>query len=201
MHTFGTKASSQTWATWEGSFLEVIGFNELGEVVGQGRLPDALTFHASVAKKGKMIDLGSQDGNPCSYAIHINDREQVVGFSDDCSGNNSRALLWENGQIIDLNALVTHSAGLTLTTGISINDRAEITAQGVLANGDQRAVVLIPCDPEHPSVDGCDYSIVDVTGQPPATRTAMRQTSVTPSAPMLWRRNHRFRGTALGSSN
>jgi hypothetical protein len=45
---------------------------------------------------------------------------------------------------------------LTLTAGISINDRGEITAQGLLANGDQHAVLLIPCDENHPGVEGCD---------------------------------------------
>jgi probable HAF family extracellular repeat protein len=183
-----------------GSRLEVIGFNEVGELVGKALLPDESTIHAFVAKNGKMIDLGSHADNPCSYAIQINSREQIVGFSDDCGGNHSRALLWENGRIVNLNSLVRRS-GLTLTAGVSINDRGEITAQGVLANGDQRAVLLIPCDEEHPSVDGCDYGMMDGAAQLPVARATMRPASIHISAPALWRRNYRFHMPALGSRN
>ena len=48
-----------------------------------------------------MIDLGSLDGDPCSVAIDINAQAQIVGFSDDRSGNNQHAFLWENGRMTD----------------------------------------------------------------------------------------------------
>ena len=50
---------------------------------------------------------------------------------------------------------------MELAGGFSINDRGEINGGGVLPNGDQHAFLLIPCDEEHPGVEGCDYDPVD----------------------------------------
>ena len=126
--------------------MEVIGLNNAGEIVGKAQLPNSPTLHAFLAKKNaSMIDLGSLAGDPCSVAISINAQPQIVGFSDDCSGNNQHAFLWEDGRITDLNGFVPAGSDLTLIQGLFINDRGEITAQSVLPNGDQRAVLLIPC--------------------------------------------------------
>jgi probable HAF family extracellular repeat protein len=151
------------FGTLGGDFVEAIGLNEDGEIVGRAQLPAVATLHAFLAKHGKMIDLGSQDDDPCSAAISINVNNQIVGFSDDCFGNNQRAFLWESGHMTDLNAFVPSNSTLTLTQATFINDRREIAAQGVLPNGDQRAVLLIPCDDDHPEIEGCDYSMVDAT--------------------------------------
>jgi hypothetical protein len=55
----------------------------------------------------------------------------------------------------DLNAFVPVGSSLTLTVATYINDRGEIAAEGVLPNGDQGAVLLIPCDREKSDADGC----------------------------------------------
>jgi probable HAF family extracellular repeat protein len=140
-----------------GFFVEVIGFNDLGEIVGKADVPGSLTYHAFVAKNGVMTDLGTQDGDPCSDAISINAKNQIVGFSEDCTGNNGHAFLWEHGHMTDLNAFVPSGSPLALTIATFINDHGEIAAEGVLPNGDQRGVLLIPCDPDHADVDadGC----------------------------------------------
>lgn len=173
-----------------GSFLEVVGFNDSGELVGQALLPDNATFHAFAAKNGKVIDLGTLGGNPCSHAIHSNSKGQIVGYSDDCFGNNSLAFLRQNGLMLDMNTLVDQSSGLTLTVGISINDRGEITAQGALANGDQRAVVLIPCDEEQGDREGCEDQSAGagVVRQEPPSRNVSGPTP----RPPAWRRMSRF---------
>jgi probable HAF family extracellular repeat protein len=138
-----------------GNSLEVIGFNETGEMVGKADLPGSQVHHAFLAKDGRMTDLGTQDGDPCSVGVGINSRGQVVGGSTDCS-NFLHAFLWENGQMIDLNSFLPDGSGLTLTQADFINARGEIAAEGILANGDQRAVVLIPCEGNHADDEGCE---------------------------------------------
>jgi len=152
-----------------GDTAEVIGLNEKGHVVGKADLPGPLPqiHHAFIAGKEGISDLGTQDGDPCSIAFGINSQDQVVGASSDCS-NSLHAFLWEHGLMMDLNAFVPAGSSLTLTQATFINDRGEITAEGVLPNGDQRAVLLIPCDSDHLGIEGCDYSPFE----PPATSPA-----------------------------
>jgi probable HAF family extracellular repeat protein len=150
------KGKLTDFGTLGGSFVEVIGLNETGEMVGQAQLPNSQTLHAFLAKNGVMTDLGTPDANTCSAAISINVKGQIVGSSDDCSGNNGRALLWEKGHMIDLNAFVPSYSALTLTQAALINDRGEIAAQGILPNGDQRAVLLVPCNDEESDGDSCN---------------------------------------------
>jgi probable HAF family extracellular repeat protein len=179
-----------------GNFVEVIGFSEAGHVVGKAALPgpQPQTVHAFLAKKAQIMDLGTQDGDLCSVAIGINSNDQVVGGSGvttDCF-NPSRAFLWEHGQMIDLNTFVPPNSALTLTQANSINDRGEITAQGVLPSGDQRAVLLIPCDDDHPGIEGCDYSIVDAD----AAATSVTATPATKSASPFVQGNPALGGAA-----
>jgi probable HAF family extracellular repeat protein len=142
------KGELTDFGTLGGDFVEVIGLNEAGEIVGQAQLPNSQAVHAFLAKDGRMTDLGTPDGNACSAAISINAKVQIVGSSDDCFGNNGLAFLWENGHMSDLNTFVPLSSPLTLTTATSINDHGEIAAEGVLPSGEQRAVLLIPCNNE-----------------------------------------------------
>jgi hypothetical protein len=69
--------------------------------------------------------------------------------------------LWENGQIVDLNTLLAPGSGLTLYWALYINDRGEIAAFRADSHGNNHDVLLIPCDENHPGVDGCDYSMVE----------------------------------------
>jgi probable HAF family extracellular repeat protein len=184
------KGKLTDFGTLGGDFVEVIGLNEAGESVGKADLPGSLTYHAFLAKNGVMTDLGTQDSDPCSDAISINEKNQIVGFSEDCSGNFKHAFLWENGHMTDLNAFVPVSSNLTLTVATFINDRGEIAAEGLLPNGDQRAILLIPCDSDHADADadGCksegeNTSTVHtydaaISAQ---ARTAATQSTLTPS--------------------
>jgi probable HAF family extracellular repeat protein len=188
-----------------GDFVEVIGLNDEGEIVGKAQLSGVLTLHAFLAKNGKMMDLGSQDGDPCSAAISINAKSQIVGYSDDCSLNNAHAFLWENGHMTDLNAFVPSSSALTLTMATTINDRGEITAEGVLPNGDQRAILLIPCDESERDSEGCQAATTKTVDENRVALTAETRRTTTQSAPtrpeakdrvraLLSNRNRRFGG-------
>lgn len=150
----GTLPGGATGGAYAGSI------NDAGDIVGGSG--GQSFFHAVLWKDGAIIDLGTLAGDYCSGANSINSRGQIVGFgSADCF-NEDHAGLSENGRpLVDLQTLVLPGSGVTLTNAIFINDRGEIAGRGVLSNGDQRAVVLIPCDENHPDVEGCDYSPVD----------------------------------------
>jgi len=99
--------------------------------------------------KWKKTDLGL--GN---VTTSINASGQVVGY-----GNID--YLWEDGgPEVDLNTLVSSNFGIALNEVNQINDRGEIAAQGWDANGNHHTALLIPCDENHPDVEGCDYSTV-----------------------------------------
>jgi probable HAF family extracellular repeat protein len=94
-----------------------------------------------------------------AFSISVNASEQVVG---NFGTSSSAAFLWEDGgPIVDLNTLVPPGSGLQLFEGLQINDRGEISANSTDAVGNNHAVILIPCDENHPDVEGCDYSLAD----------------------------------------
>src|SRR4029077_12040105 len=107
--------------------------------VGFGYLQGETTFHATLWKRvGQMTDLGTVGGDPCSFAQGINDKGQAVGDSSpsDCvSFDTSRGFLWENGSIADLNTLVPSNSPLYFVYAYAINNRGEIAANGIDANG------------------------------------------------------------------
>jgi len=63
--------------------------------------------------------------------------------------------------MVDLNTLVSSNSGLSAAGAIEINDSGEIVGSAVDANGNFHAMLLIPCDDNHPAVEGCDYSPAD----------------------------------------
>jgi probable HAF family extracellular repeat protein len=138
MKDLGTLGGTFGFANW---------INESGEVVGAATNQGDEALLAFLWKNNVMTNLGTLDGDPCSVAININSRGQVVGSSvTDCQSDSRHAFLWENsGPMIDLNTFVPGGSDLTLTQGAYINDRGEILATGVLPTGDTRAVLLVPC--------------------------------------------------------
>jgi hypothetical protein len=90
----------------------------------------------------------------------VNASEQVVGALYYTNGT-AAALAEGGGPAVDLNTLIPPGSGLQLVEADQINDRGEIAAEGPDANGNNHVVVLIPCDENHPHVEGCDYSFVE----------------------------------------
>jgi probable HAF family extracellular repeat protein len=143
--------------------------NEAGEAVGGGQVGGNSSpyFHAALwTQIGQITDLGTLADDPCSSATDINAQGQVVGGSislSQCLGEElyTRAFLWENGGIVDLNTLIPARSPLYLLYADHINDRGEIAGNGVDANGKNRAFLLLPCDENHPDLEGCDYSLAD----------------------------------------
>ena len=65
--------------------------------------------------------------------------------------------------MIDLNVFVPPGTDLTLVGVEKINERGELFGPGILSNGDSRAFLLIPCDENHPGIEGCDYGPMEVS--------------------------------------
>ncbi len=73
-----------------------------------------------------MTDLGTLYGLPVSLAASINNKGQVVGFSQDLNSNNTVASLWQNGVLTDLNTLIPAGSPLFLLEALGINDGGQI---------------------------------------------------------------------------
>jgi probable HAF family extracellular repeat protein len=151
--------------TLGGNFSTGWAINQNGEAVGgasfQGDLQNDAVLWRKRAGKWQGTDLGTVNGSNCSFAFSINDSEQVVGIS---GPGCSLASLWEDGgPMVDLNTLVSPDSGISIQGAATINDRGEIAAGGTDGNGNGHALLLIPCDGNHPGVAGCDYTMVDAS--------------------------------------
>ena len=132
--------------TLGGPNSEAYWMNETGVVVGRADVPgDSGNHHAVVWKDGFIADLGVPEGQPCSTAYSINVKGQVLIDTGVCGVGGGPVCLWENGTLYDLQTLVPRASGITLTAVNFINDFGEIAALGLLPNGDQHALLLVPC--------------------------------------------------------
>ena len=185
------KLTDLNTGTTGGNPLTANAINDSGEVVGGALFAGQSIPHAYIWKNGVATDLGTVNGDCFSEAFAINARSQVVGQSFSCVTNTGRTFLWENGSMIDLNTFVPPGSGLQLVEAVAINDRGEIAGDlvppdcggGIVpTQGNDakcgHAFVLIPCDDNHPSVDGCDYSLLEesatATGSAMPTTTTMK---------------------------
>ena len=182
--------------TFGGDFGSADWINEAGDVVGWAFTAGNQASHAFLWGKGTLTDLGTVDGDPSSSAFVVNSERQVVGATQDNNFAYVHAFLWERGSITDLNALIPADSGVQLMAAVGLNERGEIAVQGALSNGDLRAFLLIPCDENHPGVEGCDYSMVDAVAAVPHTSPAVSNASsrTLPQSLMRWLNRHRFSG-------
>jgi probable HAF family extracellular repeat protein len=190
--------------TLGGNFGTAYSISEAEEIVGWSTTSGDSVGRAFLWKRGRMSELGVVPGERCSVAYAINAKEQIVGGSDDnCGGFNPRALLWDHGSVIDLNAFVSPNSGVQLTVALSIDERGTIASLGVVPWGDQHVFVLIPCDEGHSDEEGCDYSPVDATAAAFQTSPAVRGASSRTPPPSLMRRMDRVHlpGSVFGPRN
>lgn len=117
--------------------------NNLAHVVGwstgQGQA------RATLWSNGQIIDLGylptSNPNTTASYALGINDRDEIVGIS------NGKAFLWRNGRMFDLNDfLQTDSDWSILSSAVDINEHGWILGKGI-RNGFNRSFIMKPVLP------------------------------------------------------
>jgi probable HAF family extracellular repeat protein len=95
--------------------------------------------------KNGTTDLGTLAGDAVSYAYSINNRKQIVGQSCTPGCASSRAFLYEDGTMYDLNTLLdSSSAGYSLIFANDINDEGAITGLAVTSGGSILAFRLVP---------------------------------------------------------
>ncbi len=85
------------------------------------------------------VSLGTLGGDD-SYALGINNSQQVVGWSTLADDSTEHAFLWEDGDLIDLNSLIDPGTGWELTSAFEINDSGDIIGIGTF-NGVERGFV------------------------------------------------------------
>src|SRR6266851_33804 len=121
--------------------------NDRGEVAGFSDLPgddpNHPNFHAfRWTRRGGIEDLGTLPGDRLSLAFGINEGGQVVGQS--IGGSGSRAFLWENGVMVDLNALVPPGSPFLIYAN-DVNDAGRIVGQAYdQSTGEFFSFVAVP---------------------------------------------------------
>jgi probable HAF family extracellular repeat protein len=115
--------------TLGGTMGEADAINDSGEIVGSAYFPGDAVRHALLWRNGNMRDLGVLPGDICSAAWSINSQGQVVGNSGQC-GFGIRSFIWENGEIANLNNLVTPKSDVVLNDVTMIADDGEIAVNG-----------------------------------------------------------------------
>jgi probable HAF family extracellular repeat protein len=151
--------------------------NDAGEIVGAAVFPNA-PYDAYLWQNGVATDLGTLNGDCLSRPSAINSRDQVVGWSASCDGNDVRVFLWEDGSIVDLSTLIPQGSSLDPALAMAINECGEIAGVGVPLgvppqdfNAQGHAFLAIPCDELHPGIEGCDYSLVEASATVNAATT------------------------------
>jgi probable HAF family extracellular repeat protein len=115
--------------------------NDEGQVVGTSGscatpLTDASSSqHALLWRDGVPIDLGSLGGMVFNAALAINNRGQVVGFSDLGGDSTDHAFIWQGGGMSDLGTL----PGDVSSSAWGINDAGQVVGQSCDANLSCRA--------------------------------------------------------------
>lgn len=130
---FRWNGSMQDLGTLGWAHSSARGINDNGDVVGRLTNEDNNDWHAFAAIGGGMQDLGGT----LSTGYDINNAGLVVGESG------GQAILWENGQMKNLNSEIPTGSGWTLTSARGINNRGQIVGKGTF-NGQTRAFMLKP---------------------------------------------------------
>lgn len=86
----------------------------------------------------------SQLAPPYSRAYSINNRGQIVGSANTPEGG--RAMLWQNGQMINLNSYLEPETNWVLINATDLNDRGQIVGYGFNEEQGTRVFLMTPGD-------------------------------------------------------
>lgn len=111
-----------------GNYARGYGINDAGMVVGEGSLTPTGPTHAFVWS-GAMADVGTLPGMTDSSLFAVNGDGIAVGYSYVIFTNNQRAMMYAEGQLIDLNSLVEPTP-FTITYAHGIDEDGNIVGTG-----------------------------------------------------------------------
>ncbi len=161
------RESAQRAVMWEDGKVKDLGnlggknwhtptaISERGDVVGFSN-PPGLADELELAplaflwtKQGGIRSLDRLPGDSTSQALGINSQRQVVGASASAAGV-SKAVLWEDGRMKNLNGLAEFGFSDSLISAHDINEKGEILAR-IIESGSGRSlpVLLIPKHPRN----------------------------------------------------
>jgi len=119
---------------------EIVGF---ANTSGDENAPLSPVAFLWTKQTGKMEKLPRLDDDQTSAAYDINEEGQIVGVSNG-GPQGSRAFLYQNGMIHDLNEIVVADSPLYLLIAQGINDHGEIVGTAVDQSGQQVGFVAVP---------------------------------------------------------
>jgi uncharacterized membrane protein len=146
----GTGYTAVDLGSLGGTDGDAAAINNLGRVVGRSRYAGDMQEVGFLWDSGGLQSLPLLPSDTDSEAYNINDFGQIVGISYlvDDAGNfvSERSVIWENGNVLDLQTLVPSSAPpLTYSLG-NINDLGEIAVDGTNPDGTSIGFLLVPTD-------------------------------------------------------
>ena len=129
-------------------FGEAFAATDDGRAVGRYSDPVSGQTRAFLYDGMSSIDLGLLPGETFdnARALDVNQAGQIIGYVadfDNAPGFGGAAVLWEAGQIFDLNSLIPAGSDWNLLSANGINAHGQIVGFGTL-NGDTRAFLLTP---------------------------------------------------------
>jgi probable HAF family extracellular repeat protein len=121
--------------------------NEAGLIVGSADpTADLLDWqNAAMWEDGVLAylpDLGDFGGVNESWARDVNDHGTIVGSAIE-PGGGVRAVIWRDGDVVDLNALIPPASGWTLANAHAISNDGRIVGEGFTPGG-IKPYVLVP---------------------------------------------------------
>lgn len=123
--------------------------NDLGQAIGYSANKNTQQSKPVIWSNGKLTELKTLGGN-VNYGVAINNKGQAVGFGNtSVNGSLSHALIWEDGEMADLNSLLRKDAESDAEWFLQqingINDRGQIVGQGINSKtGANHAFLLNP---------------------------------------------------------
>lgn len=159
----------QSIGTLGGRSSYAMALNDAGQVVGHAARGNGF-LEAFLYQNGTLSGLGTLGGG-ASYAYGINGTGQVVGYSWVTGNNETAAFLYANGQMQNLNDLVSPNSGWQLLAAYGINDSGQIVGTGIYG-GQQMAVLLNPIA-SVPPVSGLQPSLLNNNVPEPDTMSLL----------------------------